>query len=483
MKNMANSFDSAAVKSLSKQSFDVCADLITQLRKETSYIPEMEYFFTLLKDHYDEQKKKSPKLIIFGTDFPMELAYAITGQMPFFVTGGSRILQEASDEMVPRDTDPVTRAALGALFANESWKATALVVIPCTSDAQRKVAYLLQSRGWKTVTLWIPAVKDEFTHKSFLSELDHAVRTMCSHVGRRYSVFALNRAFRYVQELRQELWRFLDAAEAVHLSGMLQMAIQNSFFMMQDPQEWKAQIRKLTQAVAAHQGAAVAGDRSDSGEITQTVTAHQGAAATGDRSDSGEITQTVAAHQGAAATGDRNDSGKAAPRVLVIGSPILFPNYKLPQLLLASGLEICGWIDCSTGSLSSDDGECKKGLEALAHYYFEHDSSSAFVQNEVLMELIRSSIKRYRPDGIIWHILKGQIEYDFELNHFEREAASVHGEVETVDSACPFCNQNEQMLPVIRLETDYQYQDIEQLRIRAEAFAELLAQKRKEHTA
>ena len=33
-------------------------------------------------------------------------------------------------------------------------------------------------------------------------------------------------------------------------------------------------------------------------------------------------------------------------------------------------------------------------------------------------------------------------------------------------------------IPVFRLETDYQYQDVEQLRIRMEAFSEMLVQRR-----
>ena len=33
-------------------------------------------------------------------------------------------------------------------------------------------------------------------------------------------------------------------------------------------------------------------------------------------------------------------------------------------------------------------------------------------------------------------------------------------------------------IPVFRLETDYQYQDVEQLRIRMEAFSEMLTQNR-----
>jgi len=62
-------------------------------------------------------------------------------------------------------------------------------------------------------------------------------------------------------------------------------------------------------------------------------------------------------------------------------------------------------------------------------------------------------------EGVVYHVLKGQIEYDFELERFEALFAE-HG------------------IPVFRLETDYQYQDVEQLRIRMEAFGEMLTQNR-----
>lgn len=226
MKNWTQSPDSVNIRSLLMQAFDVCTELTGQLSKADSKFPEMDYFFKLLRDHYDPDMEKRPGIIVFGTDFPMELVHSLTGQMPFWVTGGSRILQEASDESVPRDTDPVTRAALGELFANENWKDTALVIVPCSSDAQRKAAYLLQKRGWKVVTIWIPAVKDSFSHKSFLSELDHAVRTICRHVGRRYSVFALNKSAQYFNEIRHSIRNFMDAAyqKEVVMPGILKMA-------------------------------------------------------------------------------------------------------------------------------------------------------------------------------------------------------------------------------------------------------------------
>jgi benzoyl-CoA reductase/2-hydroxyglutaryl-CoA dehydratase subunit BcrC/BadD/HgdB len=61
-------------------------------------------------------------------------------------------------------------------------------------------------------------------------------------------------------------------------------------------------------------------------------------------------------------------------------------------------------------------------------------------------------------EGVVFHILKGQIEYDFMLARLE-----------------PLLERHD--LPVFRLETDYQAQDVEQLRIRLEAFGEMLEQR------
>ena len=60
---------------------------------------------------------------------------------------------------------------------------------------------------------------------------------------------------------------------------------------------------------------------------------------------------------------------------------------------------------------------------------------------------------------MVYQVLKGQIEPDFELERFEKLFESYD-------------------LPVFRLETDYNGQDVEQLRIRLDAFMELITQRR-----
>lgn len=412
MKNMMQNKQAANVESLIFQAFNVCKENVKALPE----IPEAAYFYQLIETYYQPEnlKEAKPKVIVFGTDFPAEIVYALTGEFPYWIIGGNYAFNALSDEDVPRDTDPVTRSALGQLLAMEQAKESALVIVPCSSDAQRKVAYYLQRHGWKVVTVWIPAVKDHATHKGFLSEMDHTIRVICRHVGKRYSVFRLNRAIQYMERVRGEMHAFLEAANGKEswIPGHMQMMILDTYYCSADLDAWCTNLKKLTAEICRK--------------------------------------------------GEELEKNSSKPRVLLIGSPIYFPNFKIPSLLADAGVDICGSIDSRNGQYESTaEQEMHRGIEALAHYYFEHDSSSAFVWNQELMEAIRHYTTETKPDGIIWHVLKGQIEYDFELNRCEKY-------FEEMD------------LPVIRLETDYQYQDIEQLRIRIEAFGELLTQKKKE---
>ena len=98
-------------------------------------------------------------------------------------------------------------------------------------------------------------------------------------------------------------------------------------------------------------------------------------------------------------------------------------------------------------------------LQQIAQTHLKTISSGARVSNDGLYSYFKYLVRQLHPDGIVCHILKGQIEYDFELPRIEKAA-------EELD------------IPVFRFETDYQYQDMEQLRIRMEAFGEMLTQRK-----
>jgi len=125
------------------------------------------------------------------------------------------------------------------------------------------------------------------------------------------------------------------------------------------------------------------------------------------------------------------------------------------MLLRDAGIRIAAKLDPSTHKFFAPDVPARDPVSSVAASLLAGECSGAYIDNDVLLEEVVSLVRRKRPDGIIWHILKGQVEYDFELLRAERTLEEM--------GVCVF-----------RLETDYQYQDIEQLRVRIEAFSELL---------
>lgn len=63
-----------------------------------------------------------------------------------------------ADDMVPRDTDPVSRSDLGYIMSGFAERS--LILIPLVGDSTRKLAYILKSKGFKVHTFHFPAVKD-----------------------------------------------------------------------------------------------------------------------------------------------------------------------------------------------------------------------------------------------------------------------------------------------------------------------------------
>lgn len=146
-------------------------------------------------------------------------------------------------------------------------------------------------------------------------------------------------------------------------------------------------------------------------------------------------------------------------KVLLLGSPVYFPNYKVPFLIEEVGLELFLQADYTTLPMQSCAGLERLQKESAADIFYRNDTSPAYVKNNSLYGRIEKLLAEKEIDGVVYHVLKGQIEYDFELGRFEELF-------------------ERQDIPVFRLETDYNYQDIEQLRIRLEAFSEILNQRK-----
>ena len=148
------------------------------------------------------------------------------------------------------------------------------------------------------------------------------------------------------------------------------------------------------------------------------------------------------------------------PRILLTGSPVIFPNFKLPLLIesmggLLAADETCmgerGFYDPPAVCDRTVDGM----IRALANRATRPCTCPTFTDNLRRIYRIRQLIRDYRIQGVIYHVLRGCLVYDYEYRHLEEEMGKLG-------------------IPVIRVETDYNDEDVEQLRIRVEAFIELI---------
>lgn len=97
-------------------------------------------------------------------------------------------------------------------------------------------------------------------------------------------------------------------------------------------------------------------------------------------------------------------------------------------------------------------------VRALADRYIKPCTCPVFADNSQRLFRIRQMVKEYQVQGIVCHILRGCLVYDYEYPVLEEELEKLG-------------------IPVIRIESDYNEEDVEQLGIRMEAFIEMIKMK------
>jgi benzoyl-CoA reductase/2-hydroxyglutaryl-CoA dehydratase subunit BcrC/BadD/HgdB len=155
-----------------------------------------------------------------------------------------------------------------------------------------------------------------------------------------------------------------------------------------------------------------------------------------------------------------SDCAEKTPRLLIAGSPVIFPNFKLPNLIEEMGGVVVIDESCVGERMLYDpvghpERDLRSQMIALAARYLMPCICPSFAPNEDRLVSLKRMIKTHKVDGVIYHVLKGCVVYDFEVTRVER--------------ALKDCD-----VPLVRIETDYSPEDVEQLRTRIEAFIEVL---------
>ena len=396
-------------------------ETINRIQNDNRMLPELNWFLAAAAARFDKHylESRNPQVIVLGDDIPAEILYAVCDR-PFYVLGGSLETAHWADELTPRDTDPFRRSSLGWLL-NPAFDLTenALIVTAVSSDSRRKLVSILQSSGRKVAAIDVPpADQSENAIRYYTEQLSTLAETIGKHTGKRFNGRHLSESVKRVAKAHGTRQHFLDTARLAGsiISDEAVLLVAQSLYFADSLDEWISHISRLC------------------GELENLLKHY---------------------------AFRRQDK----PRILILGSPVVFPNYKVPQLITSAGMHIAAVAD----SLSLEAAlaitrnnrfhSADSLLRRIAQIHLNMISSGARIYNTGLYSYVMKLIEQLKPDGIVCHILKGQIEYDFELPQLEKAA-------------------EKKDIPVFRLETDYQYQDMEQLRIRMEAFGEMLTQRK-----
>ena len=151
------------------------------------------------------------------------------------------------------------------------------------------------------------------------------------------------------------------------------------------------------------------------------------------------------------------------PRILLTGCPTVLPTWKIPMLLEESGgIIVCD--DICTGSKGLWDpvevpnwtlGEM---LIGLADRYLMN-TCACFTPNMARIDRLFRFIEEFNIEGVIYYTLMACHIYGMEIHRIENALKSRN-------------------IPVLKIETDYSEEDVEQIRTRMEAFIEMIMAKK-----
>ncbi|UCG68617.1 MAG: 2-hydroxyacyl-CoA dehydratase [Thermoplasmata archaeon] len=149
-----------------------------------------------------------------------------------------------------------------------------------------------------------------------------------------------------------------------------------------------------------------------------------------------------------------------APRILLAGSPIIWPNWKIPDIIEESGgLIVADELCSATRALSNPvvvDEYTQSGMiDAVADRYLYPCTCPCFSPNIERDDDLKNRIKDYKVDGVIFHVLKG-----CHLNALD--ATRIKRILEEAN------------IPMFTIESEYVMGDYQQIKLRLEAFMEMV---------
>lgn len=388
--------------------------------KAIAYFDELMGLSSPRPEELQKLKHQGSSVIGFYCMFvPKEIVMAL-GAAPVRLCSGIAATIYPSEELLPNVLCPMIKSSLGLKISQMSpyFEACDAIVVPITCDGKSKLGEILQDYI-PTIQLNIPRRRDHPHIIDFINnELESLIKDLESITGNVLKSGALKTAIKTVQAEQRAHQRLaeLRTNRTAPIWGRDALLVSQAIFY-DDTARWTENVNKLCS------------------ELETRVKKGEGVV-------------------------DEN-----APRILLTGSPMIFPNFKIPHLIEEHGGIIVADETCA-GSRNLkepvivDEWIKSDMLRALTEKYILPCTCACFTPNLARMDLITELVEKYEIDGVCYHVLRGCLNYDIESKKIENLLKSHN-------------------IPMLRVETDYAQEDVEQIRTRIEAFLEMIVARKK----
>jgi benzoyl-CoA reductase/2-hydroxyglutaryl-CoA dehydratase subunit BcrC/BadD/HgdB len=394
---------------------------IDYLEKNNGGIKSLRYFYEVYKEIYGnrvrelEQYKRDGKKIIgtFCNFVPEELIIA-AGAIPIRLVCGSQEPILPAEEVLPRNFCPLIKSSYGfTLTGFPHFDLADVIIVPTTCDGKKKLSEML-SEVKPTWVLEVPhTTETPQARELWLKELQLLKKQLESLTGNKITGKKLKAAVELLNKKRAATRRLYNIRKSQNpkIWGRDALMVTN-LGIYDDPKRWTERVNKLCDELEARTYTPCPVD---------------------------------------------------SPRIMLTGSPIVMPTWKIPVLIEESG-GIIVVDDICTGSKGLwDPVEVSyftmiDMMIGLADKYLMN-TCPCFTPNSARVDRIISLAKDYSVDGALYHVLQACHLYGMEQLRVEKAL----GELK---------------IPVLNIETDYSQEDVEQIRTRIEAFIEMIQSKR-----
>lgn len=380
----------------------------------------MEYFdFVVSEIHglriqeLQEHKNNGGKVIgTFCVFVPEEIIRA-AGAICIGLCSGIEIGAAQAEKVLPRNVCPLIKSFMGFKLAKVCpyFESCDMVVGETTCDGKKK-AFEILNDYIPVHVMETPQMKREKDRALWRGEVQDFVSRVEEFTGNKITTENIRRSIKEVNGKRQALIRLAELRKynPTPISGKDSLLIEQ-IAMYDDVERFTSKVNELCD------------------ELETRIQCGQGV----------------------------HDAG--APRIIVTGTPMAIPNWKVPHIIESAGAvivaeELCTGLRYFENTVSENGANLEQSIDAIAERYLGINCA-CFTPNEGRMEKLVRLAKEYNADGIIHCSLAFCDPYLIEANRVEQVL-------------------KEHDIPLLKIETDYGREDTGQLQTRVEAFLEMI---------